>query len=254
MLSDFEWELLNKIIFRIYSEESLFSMRKVLVENLRALIDFDVAEFSLVNEELRLYNSVEINMMSNEVLNIAEKYNQCKEIYGADSTNYIFRYPQSFVAANLTTTLRGISYENTKFYKFFVKSIGMKYCCTLTLRSDDFLLGELSLYRSSDPDFNEKDIYILNQKLSHLELRMFKLCRQHNTARLSKSQLNYLLKSMLTDREIQIVELILSDMSNSQIASNLCISINTLKKHTSNIYKKLNVSTRNQLKLNLLDL
>ena len=107
MLSDFEWELLNKIIFRIYSEESLFSMRKVLVENLRALIDFDVAEFSLVNEELRLYNSVEINMMSNEVLNIAEKYNQCKEIYGADSTKLYLSLSPIFCSRQSNNYLTG---------------------------------------------------------------------------------------------------------------------------------------------------
>lgn len=52
----------------------------------------------------------------------------------------------------------------------------------------------------------------------------------------------------MTEREIQIAEMIFSDVPNFNIAQMLYINANTLKKHSSNIYKKLGVSSRNQLR------
>ena len=43
-------------------------------------------------------------------------------------------------------------------------------------------------------------------------------------------------------------ETLLSDMPNHNIADTLCISINTLKKHTYNIYRKLDIFSRSQFK------
>ena len=50
----------------------------------------------------------------------------------------------------------------------------------------------------------------------------------------------------LSDREIEILQLMATGASNAEIASRLVISINTVKKHTTNIYGKLGVSTRLQ--------
>lgn len=248
MLSNTEWELINKILLIIYSEDNSYSMRKAFLKNLRSLIPFDTAEFSLINEELKLYNSAEVNMVNNEIINIAEKYNKCKEMYGIESTDYIFRYPESYIACNKTTILRKGYYEKSKFSMLFLKSINMKYCCTLTIKSNEIILAELSLYYSADPDFSEKDIYIISQFKDHLTNRLTQLHIQNMTHKLSKLQLDFLLKNKLTEREIQIAELIFSDMPNYNITKSLCISNNTLKKHISNIYKKLEISSRIQLR------
>jgi len=50
----------------------------------------------------------------------------------------------------------------------------------------------------------------------------------------------------LTPRELEIMRLISKGYSNSEIASELVVTINTVKKHTSNIYGKLGVSSRTQ--------
>jgi LuxR family maltose regulon positive regulatory protein len=50
----------------------------------------------------------------------------------------------------------------------------------------------------------------------------------------------------LTRRELEIVRLICQGYSNPEIASELVVSINTVKKHTSNIYGKLGVRSRTQ--------
>jgi LuxR family maltose regulon positive regulatory protein len=50
----------------------------------------------------------------------------------------------------------------------------------------------------------------------------------------------------LTPRELEIMRLIGKGYSNPEIASELVVSLNTIKKHTSNIYGKLGVRSRTQ--------
>ena len=50
----------------------------------------------------------------------------------------------------------------------------------------------------------------------------------------------------LTRRELEIMRLICNGYSNQEIAAELVVTINTVKKHTSNIYGKLGVRSRTQ--------
>lgn len=54
------------------------------------------------------------------------------------------------------------------------------------------------------------------------------------------------LPEMLTDRELEILRLLQSRLSNKEIAEKLTISLFTVQTHTSNIYAKLGVSGRRQ--------
>ncbi|WHH59116.1 response regulator transcription factor [Petroclostridium sp. X23] len=53
-------------------------------------------------------------------------------------------------------------------------------------------------------------------------------------------------ENQLTQREIEVLELIAEGMLNKEIAAKLYISEKTVKNHVSNIFKKLNVSDRTQ--------
>ncbi|MCP4541051.1 MAG: hypothetical protein GY832_28275 [Chloroflexi bacterium] len=50
----------------------------------------------------------------------------------------------------------------------------------------------------------------------------------------------------LTERELQVLELICQGCSNREIADTLVVTLNTVKKHTGNIYGKLRVRSRTQ--------
>jgi len=50
----------------------------------------------------------------------------------------------------------------------------------------------------------------------------------------------------LTPRELEILTLISEGLTNQQIAGRLFVTLNTVKKHTSNLYGKLGVSSRTQ--------
>jgi len=50
----------------------------------------------------------------------------------------------------------------------------------------------------------------------------------------------------LTDRDLEVLQLIAVGMSNRRMAEELIVSVGTVKAHAHNIYGKLNVGTRAQ--------
>jgi DNA-binding CsgD family transcriptional regulator len=59
-------------------------------------------------------------------------------------------------------------------------------------------------------------------------------------------------ETSLSKQEKKVLELILEDKSNKEIASEMFVSLSTVKSHINNLYKKLNVSSREEVKkLNL---
>jgi DNA-binding NarL/FixJ family response regulator len=56
------------------------------------------------------------------------------------------------------------------------------------------------------------------------------------------------LKSKLSKQEQVVLEHILLDKTNKDIAEALFLSVSTVKSHTNNIYKKLNVQSRDDAK------
>lgn len=51
---------------------------------------------------------------------------------------------------------------------------------------------------------------------------------------------------LLTQRELQVLHLIVEGKSNKEIAWNLGISINMVKAHVSHVFQKLDVASRTQ--------
>ncbi|MEH6535450.1 MAG: helix-turn-helix transcriptional regulator [Psychroserpens sp.] len=55
-------------------------------------------------------------------------------------------------------------------------------------------------------------------------------------------------KEQLTKQEQNVLDLLLGDNTNKDIAEALFVSVSTVKTHINNVYKKLNVSSREELK------
>jgi len=51
---------------------------------------------------------------------------------------------------------------------------------------------------------------------------------------------------LLTAREVEVLQLVARGRTNGEIARDLYISINTVKRHLNNIFMKLGVTTRIQ--------
>lgn len=72
------------------------------------------------------------------------------------------------------------------------------------------------------------------------------LIREFTTLRDESYQIKDKDRDLLTQRELEVLELIAEGMLNKEIAATLYISEKTVKNHVSNIFKKLNVSDRTQ--------
>lgn len=57
----------------------------------------------------------------------------------------------------------------------------------------------------------------------------------------------------LSDREYEVLLLVSQGLTNKEIADKLVLSVNTIKKHTQNIFTKLNVDTRTAAVTRLLE-
>ncbi|MDQ3111259.1 MAG: response regulator transcription factor [Bacteroidota bacterium] len=62
----------------------------------------------------------------------------------------------------------------------------------------------------------------------------------------SEPDLQEIEKRGISNRELEVLQLIANGLSNQEIADKLFVSLNTVKTHTSNLFIKLDVSRRTQ--------
>lgn len=107
------------------------------------------------------------------------------------------------------------------------------------LNADRFSIN--TSHKSSNPWFHYLLIGICIVSIVLNMILFSKLVKKKN-----KKKSN--LKSSLTKQEQNILELLLEDQSNKDIAETLFVSLSTVKTHVNNIYKKLNVQSREEVK------
>ena len=89
--------------------------------------------------------------------------------------------------------------------------------------------------------FEEKDIVAL------LEIDLFRFNQQNSKGTLNLEKLNSFLDKAITEREFEIITMILDGHSNADISKSLFVSENTIKTHIKRIYTKLDVHNRAEL-------
>ena len=89
--------------------------------------------------------------------------------------------------------------------------------------------------------FEEKDIIAL------LQVGLFRFKHQNNKGGRNLEKLNAQLEKTITEREFEIISMILDGVSNQEIAKTLYVSENTIKTHIKRIYTKMDVHNRAEL-------
>ncbi|MGL1889280.1 MAG: LuxR C-terminal-related transcriptional regulator [Reichenbachiella sp.] len=89
---------------------------------------------------------------------------------------------------------------------------------------------------------------LLNEEIDGLRLRIGKIVSdvKLDELALDKDKINSESPNSLTEREVQILQLAITNKTNAEIAEEIFLSVNTVKYHLKNIYAKLGVSTRLQ--------
>ena len=92
--------------------------------------------------------------------------------------------------------------------------------------------------------YNEKtDFSLKNINMTKDENGSF--CLSFKIFPIDEQKSNQLTK-ILTDRELEILKLVVEGKNNSEIAKELVVSVNTVKAHLTNIFQKMKVKDRVQ--------
>lgn len=231
-----DWMILNNIIYRIYTTEDLTAMRQGFLEQMRFLIDFDSAGFYLA-EGKGLGSPVTLDCDDQCCMGYEETSQGKKILYGGKS-----------IVCRETDILSDEERMKSEYYKEIYIPNNWEYALHMVVSGKDQCLGIVTFYRTvGKDDFDHDDLFLLDLLKEHMEYRLECSAREQ-VERTEKITISEAVDRYdLTKREETILRLLLAGCGNEAICEKLVISINTLKKHVLNIYRKLGIKNRVQM-------
>lgn len=233
-----DWLVLNSMIYKIYSMEDERQMRLAFLEQLKMIIDFDAADFYLASDsqEQGLVEPVAYN---------------CDCVSGEyDALDYSrgILYSGKSMVYRETDIIDDEKRKNSQYYQKVYRPNNWHYSMQIILAKDKQFLGVATLYRAIGKDnFQYDDIFIVDMLRDHLSFRLSQERKNklENPHKLTIAQATE--EFQLTRREEMVLQGIMEGKDKEEICEELVISVNTFKKHSLNIYRKLGVSNRVQL-------
>lgn len=236
--------LLNDIIYKIYTIPDFDQMRTAVLEFLQYLIPHSVSTFSLASTKVpyELENAVSIGLKDERWQLYLDQFQDL------DYTRWTFAAPAA-KAYRETDLLREDVRINTPYYQAMFADSNIHYSAIITIIHEGVFLGVINLFRpKEDGDFTDEEMFFLDMLKGHLSYRLYQsLQKLKEREKLYPAKEDLMKQYGLTARETEIVYLLLDGVAKASICSQLCISPNTLKKHTLNIYKKLEVKSWREL-------
>lgn len=237
--------LLNYIIYLIYTRKDLTEMRKELLELLRVLIPFDNASFFLSAEK------DDKHALTNPVaINIPDEYNDnyLNTYEDEDYMRWVFKSTKS-MAYRESDMISDEKRKSNKYYNEVYKRGNILDSAQVSFAHKEMFLGIITLYRTNNrSEFSDEEIFYLDLLKDHLAYRLYLSKNKIMLPNLGKFEFKKLQDEYgLTNRETEIITLIIEGLTDEAICDDLSISVHTIKKHRLNVYKKLGVTSRWEL-------
>ena len=240
-----KWNLINQLIYRINAETGLLKLRQDFLADIKNLISYDRGFFDLGYKKDKtavFFDPVSVNMDEEYLTSYYEEYQYVDTMYWFFSQNQSEIYRESDYVSEAMESA-------STFYSDWLEPQNIHYSTGLNIMFNGMLYGSLNLWRSEEHgDFSDEEVQILTIINRHLALRMHSQfpngIRQNSDNEYSRTLANIY---HLTPREIEIITQIYKGLSIKDIGEALYISENTVKKHSNNIFKKMNVESRSQL-------
>lgn len=234
-----DWTILNSIIYKIYTTENLTAMREILLEQLKMILDFDSADFYLAGDSKteELVSQVTYNCDIDESIKYSE----------LDYDRGIIHSGKSMVYRE-TDIISDEKRMETEYYQKVYRPNNWHYSLHIILGCNKEFLGVITLYRTIGKDnFVYDDVFVMDMLKEHIAYRLY-TDKDKKETQTEKMTLNcFSEKFSLTRRECMVLASLVSGSDNQEICDALNISVNTLKKHILNIYRKTGVKNRVQL-------
>lgn len=140
---------------------------------------------------------------------------------------------------------------DTEYYKYIYEQHNVKDLLTLSIGDHGRFLGVITLYRNDElRDFSEQEVFLMSLLICHFESRLAREYARvlHKDNLYNEAELEDIKKKYsLTEREGELLDLLLKGNSIDEICQLCSISSNTLRKHITNIYRKLGIHSRPEL-------
>jgi len=240
--------LISDAIVPIYSVRDLKSMRTTFLDNIKGIIPYDSAmfDFAKTNEfnQWHFFDAVCINIGDGFINQYYSRFQQIDyvHLFFSQSRNNVYRD---------TDLMKDSVREKTEIYNDWMKPLGVHFGSVSSISRNGIILGSVALFRAKNSiDFTKKELFVLNILNQHLASRLFQLFPKginyknyHNAA----SDTGIILKYHLTEREHEVIDLLLEGLNNVEIGEKIFVTESTVKKHLSNIFDKFGVKSRTQL-------
>lgn len=233
-----DWMILNSIIYKIYTTEDADIMREQFLEQMKMVLDFDSADFFLADSQESRHLVRPVTYNCDDESPMYDEMNADRGIvYSGKSLVY-----------RETDMISDEKRVQTEYYQKVYRPNNWHYAIQMILGRNKEFLGVVTFYRTIGKDnFQYDDIFILDMLKDHLAFRLYKDGQQKDERAEKLTITEVTEKYELTKREHTILQLLMKGKDNHTICEELSISVNTLKKHILNIYRKLGIRKRVQM-------
>lgn len=189
---------------------------------------------------------------------LLEKDDEIKLKYNWKKGNEVIKYRQGMDIEQVQNIARKVILYSTRTYEEviinekpmegpfesddYIRSKEYISIICLPLKYKGIFIGFIYLESYKNYCFDSKDIEFIKALSFYLVAKQ--ALKKDSDAK--KGFIAELVKFKLTDRETEVLSYIAEGMSNKQIGEKLHLSLSTVKTHTLNLYKKLEVSSRVQ--------
>ncbi|PLW83650.1 helix-turn-helix transcriptional regulator [Kineobactrum sediminis] len=137
----------------------------------------------------------------------------------------------------------------SEYYQQFMLPLNHRHVADMFFRSDDDIIAVLTMLRAASlGPFTPAELALLRTLQPFLDFTLSSVYlprRRRERATLGQ-------RHDLTDRELDVAELILAGASNKAIALELGLSVATVKTHLQHVFRKVGVASRTALSARLL--
>lgn len=245
-LFDRDWRFITDSLYYLYGASTLDEFEKEALDRLSMVIPSDHYMFTIIHEHPNAPTTF------SDVVCIGEPARYLDEfLSGKYDFDPYFKFWSSFKNTKVfrDTDMMPDSYRvSTPLYKDIYIKQGIHYAMRISIVSEGRALGNISLFRKrGQSDFSDHDIEIARVFAPHLTQKLDSLLNPTLSKGLAIGKIEAFDKFGLTPKEREVVQLVLDDLTDGEIADTLCISRATLKTHIYNIYRKTGVKNRLQL-------
>ncbi len=249
-LNDNQWSFINKIALQIHMIDDITEMRRTFLDVLGKLVAFDAASSYVQINGDPYADPLGVGLTEENLVDYIQNFAQddpFKPLLGIFMENRSAIRSRDYVVNE--------SIDETDYYHTMWEPHGFYYSLFVPLASNHQWLGSITLFRCKDKgEFSDDEVFLINTLKEHMEARLWReeYFRQHGGkavhAKASSGELGNIAESYgLTRRECEIIELWTHGLTDVEICEQISISKNTLKKHISNIFGKLEISSRVEL-------